>query len=199
MLASQHDGEFPMVNRNLLALVGAALLCLPWTAFPQNQEQLIERYTELAGSKKNATSLVTGLRDGKEVKLTQGTSTVTFTPQTGKMGYGNIDNALALAQASLGGSPTPTELKSVLTGGTVNNVPYDGILNLRASGMGWGVIAQELGFKLGEVKRADKPVVQPIEKAERVANVERVAKPERPERPVKPERPEKPERPGKGR
>ena len=95
------------------------------------------------------------------------------------------------------------ELKSVLTGGTVNNVAYDGILNLRASGMGWGVIAQELGFKLGEVKRADKPVVQPIvqpvEKAERVAKVERVAKPERPERPVKPERPEKPERPGKGR
>jgi hypothetical protein len=199
MLASQHDGEFPMVNRNLLALVGAALLCLPWTAFPQNQEQLIERYTALAGSKENATSLVTGLRDGKTVALTEGTSTVTFTPQTGKMGYGNIDNALALAQASLGGSPTPTELKSVLTGGTVNNVPYDGILNLRASGMGWGVIAQELGFKLGEVKRADKPVVQPIEKAERVANVERVAKPERPERPVKPERPEKPERPGKGR
>jgi hypothetical protein len=192
-----------MLKRNLLAISGAALLALPYAALAESEQQLIERYTALAGSKENATSLVTGLRDGKTVALTEGTSTVTFTPQTGKMGFGNIDNALALAQASLGGSPTPTELKSVLTGGTVNNVPYDGILNMRASGMGWGVIAQELGFKLGEVKRADKPVVQPIvqpiEKAERVAKVERVAKPERPERPVKPERPEKPERPGKGR
>jgi hypothetical protein len=187
------------MKRNLLALAGAALLSLPCAALSQSQQQLIERYTGLAGSKENATSLVTGLRDGKEVTLTEGTSTVTFTPNTGKMGYGNIDNALALADATLGNSPTSAELKSVLTGGTVNNVTYDGILNLRASGMGWGVIAQELGFKLGEVKRADKPVVQPIEKAERVAKVERVAKPERPERPVKPERPEKPERPGKGR
>jgi hypothetical protein len=115
------------------------------------------------------------------------------------MGYGNIDNALALAKASLGDDSTPTELKSVLTGGTVDNVTYDGILNMRASGMGWGVIAQELGFKLGEVKRADKAQAQKIEKAERVAKVERPVKPERPERPVRPERPEKPERPGKGR
>jgi hypothetical protein len=181
-----------MFKRNLLAL----LLALPSAAMAQSQEQLIQRYTELAGSKENATSLVTGLRDGKEVKLTQGSSTVTFTPKTEKMGYGNIDNALALAQASLGGSATPTELKSVLAGGTVNNVTHEGILNMRASGMGWGVIAQELGFKLGEVKRADKPEVQQAEKAERVAKVERV---EKPERPAKPERPEKPERPGKGR
>jgi hypothetical protein len=180
-----------MFKRNLLAL----LLALPTAAMAQSQEQLIQRYTELAGSKENATSLVTGLRDGKEVTLTQGTSTVKFTPKTEKMGYGNIDNALALAGASLGGSGTPTELKSVLAGGTVNSVTYEGILNMRASGMGWGVIAQELGFKLGEVKRADKPQVQ-TEKAERVAKVERA---EKPERPVRPERPEKPERPGKGR
>jgi hypothetical protein len=187
-----------MLKRNLIALTGAALLALPGIALSQSEQQLIERYTDLAGSKENATSLVTGLRDGKEFTLTEGTSTVTFTPKTGKMGYGNIDNALALAQASLGEDSTPTELKSVLTGGTVDNVTYDGILNMRASGMGWGVIAQELGFKLGEVKRADRanpkgPGVEPV------ARVERASRPERPERPMKPERPEKPERPGKGR
>lgn len=189
-----------MVKRNLLALTGAALLALPGIVLSQSEQQLIDRYTDLAGSKENATSLVTGLREGKEVTLTDGMSTVTFTPKTERMGYGNIDNALALAGASLGNSPTPTELKSVLTGGTVNNVTYEGILNMRAGGMGWGVIAQELGFKLGEVKRADKAQVQPVEKAERVAKVERPAKPEKPERPVKPERPERPERSfGKGR
>ena len=183
-----------MVKKNLLAV----LLALPLAAMAQSQDQLIERYTELAGSKENATSLVTGLRDGKEVKLTQGTSTVTFPPKTEKMGYGNIDNALALAEASLGNNPTPAQLKSVLTGGTVDSVKYEGILNMRASGMGWGVIAQELGFKLGEVKRSDKanpngPSV------ERMAKVERASQPQKPERPVRPERPEKPERPGKGR
>jgi hypothetical protein len=191
--------EVSMLKRNLLALTGAALLALPGIALSQSEQQLIERYTDLAGSEENATSLVTGLRDGKEVTLTEGTSTVTFTPKTGKMGYGNIDNALALAKASLGDDSTPTELKSVLTGGTVDNVTYDGILNMRASGMGWGVIAQELGFKLGEVKRAERAQPQKVEKAERVAKVERPVKPERPERPVRPERPEKPERPGKGR
>jgi hypothetical protein len=177
-----------MVMKNLLAL----LLALPLAAMAQSQDQLIERYTELAGSKENATSLVTGLRDGKEVKLTQGTSTATFTPETAKMGYGNVDNALALAQASLKDKgitePTPAQLQAALTD----------LLKLRASGMGWGVIAQELGFKLGEVKRSDKanpngPSV------ERMAKVERASQPEKPERPVRPERPEKPERPGKGR
>lgn len=181
-----------MLKRYVLVV----LLALPVSAGAQSQDQLIQRYTDLAGSKENATSLVTGLRDGKEVTLTEGTNTVIFTPKTENMGYGNIDNALALAEASLGTNPTPTELKSALMGGTVDGVNYEGILNMRASGMGWGVIAQELGFKLGEVKRAQKPQVQPTERPERVAQV----KPERPERPVKPERPERPERPhGKGR
>ncbi|HEU4352210.1 MAG TPA: hypothetical protein VFR66_10095 [Burkholderiales bacterium] len=183
-----------MLRTNVLAL----LLAMPLAAMAQSEAQLIQRYTELAGSTENATSLVTGLREGKEVKLTEGTTTVSFTPKTEKMGYGNIDNALALAEATLGKDATPTELKSVLTGGTVDNVTYEGILNMRASGMGWGEIAQVLGFKLGEVKRSDKanpkaPGVEPV------AQVERASRPEKPERPVKPERPEKPERAGKGR
>jgi hypothetical protein len=184
-----------MLKKNLLAL----LLALPLAATAQSEDQLIQRYTELAGSKENATSLVTGLREGKQVTLKQNGNTGTFTPTLEKMGYGNIDHALGLAQASIGSNATPADLKSVLMGGTVNSVAYEGILNMRASGLGWGVIAQELGFKLGEVKRADKVEVQKAEKAERVAKLERPVRPEKPERPVKPERPEKPERPGKGR
>lgn len=167
-----------MIKKKLLALAGAALLLLPLTALCQSQEQLVDRYTTFAGSKQNATSLVTGLRDGKEVKLTRGSTTETFTPPTGKMGYGNVDTALALAEASLKEKgitrPTPAQLEAALKD----------ILQMRADGKGWGQIANSLGFKLGEVKRSDK--------ADRVVKVERPNKPEKPERPQKPERPDKP-------
>jgi hypothetical protein len=160
------------------------LLAWPLAAMAQSESQLIERYTALAGSKQNATSLVNGLRDGKEVKLTKGTTTETFTPPTGKLGYGNVDNALALAAASLEKKgitqPTPAQLEASLME----------VLKLRADGMGWGQIAQAQGVKLGEVKRAEK--AQGAGKPERVAKVDRPNKPERPERPHRPERPEKP-------
>jgi hypothetical protein len=108
-----------------------------------------------------------------------------FTPPTGKMGYGNVDNALALAEASLKEKgitqPTPAQLGA----STMD------ILRLRADGQGWGQIAQSYGFKLGEVKRPER--VAKVERAERAH------KPEKPERPERPERPEKPERPGKAR
>jgi hypothetical protein len=191
-----------MFKTRLLRLAGAALIALPLAALSENQEQLVDRYTTLAGSKHNATSLVTGLRDGKEVRLTRrGSSTESFTPPTGKMGYGNIDNALALAEASLNqqgiAKPTPAQLEAALMGGTVTtssgkSVKLDGILQMRADGKGWGQIANSLGFKLGEVKRSDK--AEP-----RAGRPDRVAKAERPQRPEKPARPEKPERPEKPR
>jgi hypothetical protein len=85
------------MKKALLVLALAA----PLGAAAENQSQLVEKYTPLAGSTENATSLVAGLRDGKEVKLTRNGTTETFTPPTGKMGYGNIDNALSITQASL--------------------------------------------------------------------------------------------------
>jgi hypothetical protein len=195
-----------MIKNKMLALAAVALLALPLAARPQSQEQLVDRYTTLAGSKQNATSLVTGLRDGKEVTLTDGKTTETFTPKTGKMGYGNIDNALALAQASLAKlqltSPKPTALESALMGGKVTTksgevtqeVTLKGILEMRADGMGWGQIAQQLGFKLGEVKRSDK-ASPPTKSTERTARVERAARPDNPERPDRPDKPERPEKP----
>lgn len=163
------------------------LLAWPFAVMAQSESQLIERYTALAGSKQNATSLVNGLRDGKEVKLTKGTTSETFTPPTGKMGYGNVDNALALATASLEKKgitqPTPAQLEASLME----------VLKLRADGQGWGQIAQAQGVKLGEVKRSEK--AQGAGKPERVANADRPNKPERPDRPQRPERPEKPQKP----
>ena len=170
-----------MLKKNLLAVV----LALPLTAVAQSQDQLIERYTELAGSEENAASLVKGLREGKEVTLTNGT-TETFTPPTGKMGWGNVDNTIAIAERLLKDQgitdPTPAQLEAAVTD----------VLKLRADGMGWGEIAKAQGFKLGDVKRP--------EKVEKLARIERPMRPEKPERPMRPERPERPERPqGKGR
>jgi len=163
---------------HLKKIVIALALALPLGVAAQSQDQLIDRYTKLAGSKQNATSLVSGLRDGQQVKLTSGRTTETFTPPTGKMGYGNVDNTLALAEASLQKkgitNPTPAQLEAAVME----------ITRMRADGKGWGQIADAKGFKLGEVKRA-----------EHVAKVERPNKPERAERPERPERPEKPHKP----
>ena len=169
------------LRKTILALA----LALPLGALAENQDQLVAKYTSIAGSKQNATSLVNGLRDGKEVTLKRGETTETFTPPTGKMGYGNIDNALALAGASLEKkgitNPTPAQLEAAVME----------ILRMRADGKGWGQIADAKGFKLGEVKRG--------ESAERVARAERPNKPEKPEKPERPERPERPEKPHKPR
>lgn len=153
----------------------ALTLALPLGAIAENQDQLIAKYTQIAGSKQNATSLVSGLRDGKEVTLKKGDATETFTPPTAKMGYGNVDHALALASASLEKkgitNPTPAQLEAAVME----------ILRMRADGKGWGQIADTKGFKLGEVKRP-----------ERMAKLERPHKPEKPERPERPEKPQKP-------
>ena len=117
-------------------------------------------FESFAGSQRNATALVTGLREGSEITLVQrGHRSATFTPQTGKMGYGNVSTSLALAQYQLAqqgiDNPTPLQLKAALNGGTifVNHRPvtFDGVLQLRADGLGWGQIAQNLGTKLGPV------------------------------------------------
>ena len=173
------------------AFVTAALV-LPLAVLAQTSSQLVERYSGLAGSKENATSLVNGLRDGTEVKLASKQGSETFTPGTGKMGYGNVDHALALAEASLRQNgitnPTPAQLEAALMGGQITTasgktVELLGVLSMRASGMGWGQIANSMGFKLGEIKRA--------EKAERVAKAQRPEKPEKPEKPARPEKPER--------
>lgn len=164
-----------MLNRKWLIVV--ALLASPLAALAESQEQLVDQYTALAGSKDNATSLVTGLRDGKQVTLTRGTTKETFTPPTGKMGYGNVENALALAEASLKKqgitNPTPAQLEASVMK----------VLTMRADGKGWGQIAQSYGVKLGDVKRSERP--------------ERVGKVDRPHRPEKPQKPERLERPAR--
>ena len=169
-----------MLKKPLLVLFFALL---PFAAQAQSEGQLIERYAGLAGSEANARILVTGLRDGEDFKI----GSTSFDPPTGKMGYGNVNIALSLAEKSLPENPSPAQLKAALIGTSAK----PGILAQRADGQGWGQIAQSMGFKLGEVMRSPKA-------GERVAaRPERAARPDKPDRPERPAKPERTERPGR--
>lgn len=167
--------------KRLLVFVFALL---PFAALAQSESQLVGKWKPLVGgSEANAKTLVNGLRDGTDFKI----GSTSFDPPTGKMGYGNVDIALALAQKSLPENPTPEQLKAALIGTSAK----PGILAQRADGQGWGQIAQSMGFKLGEVQRSAKA-------QERVAaRPERAARPDKPDRPERPAKPERPERPGR--
>ena len=156
---------------------------LDTTAENRGQTQVATKiassFTKLAGSDENALKLVQSLRSGSKVTLTTttttpgtgtgtgtgtgngtGTTTTTsFTPPTGKMGWGNVFNSLALAQDSLARmgitNPTNAQLQAALVGGDITvdgkTTTLKGILTMRADGMGWGQIAQANGTKLGPV------------------------------------------------
>jgi hypothetical protein len=174
----------------------AAFALAPVAAVAQAPaDKLVETYSDFAGSVDKAKALVSGLREKSDIVLSP---TVTIQPPTEKMGFGNIDIALALAQASLNEqnifNPTPEQLQAALLGGSVTRpdgaqATLPGVLDMRAGGMGWGEIAHALGFKLGELMRS--------ERAQRVAfgRPEQAGRPDKPERPVKPERPERPSKP----
>ena len=153
---------------------------LDTTAENKGQTQVATKiassFTKLAGSQDNALKLVQALRNGSSVTLTApassggtgtgtgtgtgGTTTTSFTPPTGKMGWGNVFISLALAQDQLKRlgitDPTQAQLQAALMGGDVTGadgktVTLKGILQMRADGMGWGRIAQASGTKLGPV------------------------------------------------
>jgi hypothetical protein len=48
------------------------LLAVPLAAWPESRDQLVKEYSDLAGSEANSQSLVDGLRNGKEVTLSDG-------------------------------------------------------------------------------------------------------------------------------
>jgi hypothetical protein len=150
---------------------------LDTTAASKGQTQVATKiassFTKLAGSQDNALKLVQALRSGTSVTLTStstggtgtgtgtgGTTSTSFTPPTGKMGWGNVFISLALAQDQLARlgitDPTQAQLQAALMGGDVTGadgktVTLKGILQMRADGMGWGQIAQASGTKLGPV------------------------------------------------
>lgn len=150
-------------------------------------DKLVASFSDFTGSTQNASALVNGLRTGSSITLqatattstgstgasTSAASTLSFTPPTRPMGYGNIRIALSLARAELAGQgitrPTPQQLQTALMGGTTTpgsgtsatTTQTQGILQMRASGMGWGQIANSLGYKLGAVMSGHVPAAAP--------------------------------------
>jgi hypothetical protein len=114
--------------------------------------------------------VVNDLRNGQWTTTTTDpqtnvTTTNTEALPTGKMGFGNVKISLALAQESLRQQgimqPTSEQLHTSLMGGQM--VPGDsttttnGILQMRAEGMGWGQIAQKYDVKLGQLMSGKQP------------------------------------------
>jgi hypothetical protein len=196
------------MQRIAFLLIGGVLAAFSCAAVAQSSntaemvpgQRLILKYTSLAGSEDNATNLVTGLRDGREIQLS-GEPGTSFTPPTGKMGFGNVNIALALTEAQLANvaNPTTADVRNALMNAD------NGILTLRAQDMGWGQIAHTLGFKLGDIMRAssakDARAARESQRAqarrlasEPDASRSDVARVERFERPDKGGRPERIER-----
>lgn len=126
--------------------------------------RIASRFEGLAGSPENAASLVAGLHSGTAITLTSPTTSPTgirLTPTTKPMGYGNVTQALTLAQRQLAAQgiiqPTPAQLSTALNGGTLTTsssgatrtVEMAGVLQLRSQGMGWGQIAHRLSVSPG--------------------------------------------------
>lgn len=130
------------------------------------ESKLSAEFANFLGGEDQASAVVSGLRQGTAFSLetettttgsngTTTTTTTTIDPPTGTMGYGNIRIALRLAQAQLNDlgitQPTADQLSAVLVGGTIDGTPVDGILTLRADGMGWGQIARQYGTTVGQL------------------------------------------------
>jgi hypothetical protein len=168
---------------------------------------VIADFTQFAGSLENATALVEGLRTGGEVVMLERDETaVRFASPAGPLGYGNISVALSLAQTNLAiygfFEPGAEQIACALAGGEVLvegeilNLP--GVLNMRAHGMQWGRIAEELGFTLADAVRfstardaeARMEIAHPryregVEIVDRSISVDKSLQSRRPDRPEK--------------
>ena len=192
-------------------------------------DRIADRYADTLfdGDETAAADTIENLRKGGDIETTNADgTTTTIGNANGPMGYGEINIALGMAEKMIDGGDAETWQDALYGSADTTNSDGtvveggDGILQMRADGMGWGQIAKELGFKLGSVvgkapvreasdddsdtstttAKADTHGNKPdhATKADHPAKPERVAKvdrPERVERPSKPERPERPQKP----
>jgi hypothetical protein len=120
------------------------------------ESKLSGEFAGFLGGPEQAHAVVDGLRQGTAFFYVKpDTPEAIIEPPTGTMGYGNVRIALRLAQAELAEfgivQPTADEFSAVLLGGEINGAPVDGILALRAEGMGWGQISQQYGMTVGQL------------------------------------------------
>ncbi len=156
------------------------------TAASRGQSQVAARIagtvTNLAGSDANALALVNSLHRGTPATLRYSSGAITFTPATKAMGWGSVKIALALAQAQLQqlgiAKPDAYQLRAALNGGAVKHgdhatLAVSGVLAMRAKGMSWAQITQDVGTKvstvIGSIKQAQSKVAELPVKDEAIA------------------------------
>lgn len=125
---------------------------------PENK--LVAEFSELLGGEENSRTVVQSLREGTYGQTPPEDGAATETSQTG---WGNVRITLKLAEARLAADgitqPTAEQLDAVLLG---SESDPNGILALRESGMGWGKISQQYGYKLGTLMGNGKtPTAEP--------------------------------------
>ncbi len=112
---------------SLAAPLTFAASAMAATAPQTEASRLAARYSDWAGGKSNADSLVAGLRGGSPVTLVtngagRGISIAGFTP-TSPMSFGAVNGALSNAQRSLSRvgitRPTAEQIQAALIGGEV--------------------------------------------------------------------------------
>ncbi len=135
--------------------------------------QVSRKFIAFAGSGANARALVTGLHTGGVIALhadaEAASESVSFVTSIGEMKYGHIFIALAMAEQILAkagfASPSPQQIKAVLTGGAIdyeeNGQMYasylPGVLQLRSRGLAWRAIAQAHGLSADAGTSRDRP------------------------------------------
>jgi len=129
----------------------------------QTEGKLTQEFSEFLGGEEQAATVIDGLRQGKAFSLNleatdtppTDVSTSSIEPPTQTMGYGNVKMTLKLAQETLSEigitQPTNEQLSAVFLGGEINGQQVEGILSMRADGMGWGEISHQYDMKVGQL------------------------------------------------
>ena len=229
-----------MRRHQIVAALAGALLALPLHAAPgdipekrlfgnYDRKQIVPPQAAPVETRTSPTSTAPSTRTASP------TPTRSDTEKSGstKLSPGNERIAYAIAKGALAEhgikNPTQEQIKTAMRGGTVTTksgerITMPGVLKLREKGMGWGQIAQQHGFKLGEVMGRGHDKHHHHKHAHRHDHKKhhhdwkhhakhgdwkhhgrpdfhrtKYERPEKFERPQKHERPERPERHGRGR
>jgi len=182
-------------------------------------ESLATDFSDLLGD--DAGALVSALRYGDAISYeSDSAELVTLENNVGEMGFGEVSLTLGLADSLLEDGATHQQVADLLA-----NVEGDGILDMRADGMGWGQIFAVYGTTVGTVmsrlnaneaaqarlamaherpdnaaggrpETTDQRGARP-DRPERAGGSNRRERPERGQRAATPERPQRPELPGR--
>jgi hypothetical protein len=128
------------------------------TTYDAELVRLARQYTAFAGSTRNALSLISGLRNGGEIRLHGAEDEASFVPPTAPMGWSRVQRILNLARAGLTSlgieQPQPSQIVAALMGGTLTTdhgmVGFPGVLRMHSARVDWTRIAHAFALAAPE-------------------------------------------------